>query len=72
MTIYFVNCLGACNDAAIEVAGDATFGLMIDAARAKWGEGTLIRQGQEYVWRKQSDRDGDWRGCCARKMGGPQ
>lgn len=71
MTIYFDNCLGACAGATIEIGADATFGEIIDACRAKWGGGTLIRTRNEYVWQKITDRDGqDWKGCCAEKMKG--
>lgn len=67
MTIYFENC-PACRNGIIEVSADARFGEMIDACRAKWGEGTLIRTRSEYVWRH--DPDAKWIGCCAEKVYG--
>ena len=69
MTIYFDNCLGACSNATMEISGESSFGQIIDSCRERWGEGTLIRIRNEYVWQKITDRDGqDWKGCCAEKI----
>ena len=69
IVVYFDNCYASCKEGIIELPDGAGMSAMIDAARAKWGEGVMRRAGNEYMWCKNSDCDADWRGCCAMKLG---
>lgn len=66
--LYFDNC-PTCPNGCFETAR-TEIGEMITLCRERWGEGRLVRINGEFVWTKNSDTDGDWRGCCAEKIAG--
>ena len=75
VTVYFDNCLGSCKLATMDLPDSMEISAVIDKCRERWGEGELVRTrgaASDLYWRKISERDGDWRGCCAEKIAAGQ
>lgn len=65
--IYFDNCPG-CARGILELSDDTKVTAMIDAARAQWGNGRLVRHPSGGEWNWIHEHDARWVGCCADKV----
>jgi hypothetical protein len=64
--IYFADCIGGCEGAAIDIPDITSISKVIDACIVRWGSGTLVRVQNELVW--VHDTGEKWIGCCAKKI----